>query len=151
MAGALALIACGNPPKPSTTPAPVRATTPAAPSVGAGSAVPPAPQLTTKDIGCPSPSCVYHAGANAYFTCTASGSGGCVHFGPACAPPDGCMYDPGDRTYKSCTKIVEGSCRAWGAACTPNACMIDPRDGYYRQCTQQRGGTCSAFAALCTP
>src|SRR5262245_55487483 len=81
-------------------------------------------------VGCPTPTCAFHAGAGAYFTCLAGGVGACFHFGAACAPQDQCMYDPGDRSYKQCTQPSEGTCPAWGAACAPaSKCMFNPADG----------------------
>ena len=154
---AVVLVACGG----SATPAPTGPTgakvTPAptggkvrasATAGGRGTSGP----IAIKDIGCPSPTCVFHAGAGAYYTCTSSGSGMCFHFGPPCTPPASCMYDPADRTYKQCAKPVEGSCQQWGAACAPaNKCMFDARDGYHRQCEDVSGGACKRFGALCAP
>lgn len=108
--------------------------------------------LVARDVGCPAPTCAFHAGGSGYFVCTSSGSGSCFHFGPPCTPPDACMYDPADRTHKQCTKPSEGKCEAWGAACAPaSKCMIDPKDGYHRRCDDASGGTCKKYGALCAP
>jgi hypothetical protein len=118
-------------------------------SAGKGSAAQP---VTLPDVGCLSPSCAFHAGAGAHFTCLAGGNGVCFHFGAACTPADGCMYDPGDRTYKTCAKPVEGTCMQWAAACAPkSACMFSPDDGLYHHCDDISGGTCKRYGALCAP
>lgn len=110
------------------------------------------PVGTAKDLGCPAPSCAFHAGAGAYFTCTSSGGGSCFHYGPACTPADACMFDPGDRTYKQCAKSSEGTCQQWGAACAPaTKCMFSPQDGYHHQCDEVSGGTCKRYGAFCAP
>jgi hypothetical protein len=69
---------------------------------GSGSAQPVGggPAGSAPDVGCLTPTCAYHAGANGYFTCLAGGAGTCFHFGAPCTPKDSCMYDAGDRTYK---------------------------------------------------
>ena len=104
------------------------------------------------DVGCPTPTCVFHAGAAAYFTCLAGGAGACFHFGGPCTPADSCMYDPAARTYKQCSKPVEGQCTQWGAACAPaSACMFDPADGLHHHCDQATGGACARYGALCAP
>lgn len=111
-----------------------------------------APLPAVADVGCLQPTCAFHAGAAAYFTCLAGGAGACFHFGGPCAPADGCMYDPADRTYKTCSKPVEGQCSQWGAACAPaSACMFDPADGLAHHCDQVTGGTCAHYGALCAP
>src|SRR5690606_13148677 len=50
---------------------------------GSGSATPDAtrPPGSAPDVGCLTPTCAYHAGANSYFTCLSSGAGTCFHFG----------------------------------------------------------------------
>ncbi len=117
---------------------------------GKGSAA--APVGDAPDIGCLTTSCVFHAGAAAYFTCLAGGAGACFHFGGPCTPADACMYDPGDRTYKQCGKPVEGACTQWGAACAPrSACMFDPADGLHHHCDEPGAGTCKRYGALCSP
>jgi hypothetical protein len=128
-------------------------------AVGNGSAAPhgrgSAAQLPVgdaPDIGCLTPSCAFHAGAAAYFTCLSGGAGACFHFGAPCTPADACMYDPGDRTYKQCAKPVEGACGQWGAACAPRAaCMFDPADGLHHHCDDGGTGTCKRYGALCAP
>jgi hypothetical protein len=110
-------------------------------------------------IGCPSPTCAFHAGASAYFTCLAGGAGTCFHFGAPCAPPDSCMYDPSDRVYKRCARTSEGTCTQWspaagaaGATCGPaTKCMFNPSDGLHHQCDEIAGGGCKRYGALCAP
>jgi hypothetical protein len=148
----LALVACGHP-------ADVKHATPGGGTIhavgqGSGSAAGSAatPPVAVADVGCPAPSCAYHAGAAAYFTCLAGGAGACFHFGAPCAPADGCMFDAADRTYKSCANPVEGQCRQWGAACAPaSGCMFDPADGLHHHCDRITGGTCAQYGALCAP
>ncbi len=122
---------------------------------GSGSAKPAVgPVGTVPDVGCLQPSCAYHAGANAYFTCLAGGAGACFHFGGPCTPKDSCMYDATDRTYKQCTRAVEGSCQQWGAACAPaNACMFSPTDRLHHTCDEVDAshGSCKRYGALCAP
>jgi hypothetical protein len=116
----------------------------AKPAVGSVGAVP--------DVGCLTPSCAYHAGANAYFACLAGGAGACFHFGGPCTPQDSCMFDAADRTYKQCTRAVEGTCQQWGSACAPaDACMFWPTDGLHHKCDEIAGGTCKRYGALCVP
>jgi len=111
----------------------------------------PAP-IVLKDIGCLQPTCAYHAGTNAYFTCLSGGAGTCFHFGAACTPAGSCMYDATSRGYKQCTKVVEGTCQAWAAACAPaTKCMFDPASGLHHTCDDLSGGTCKRFGALCAP
>ena len=102
------LVACGNPAKTGGPKGPTDtkkvgsgATTDA--GSGSGSAQQGSAAVVLRDVGCPSPSCVYHAGTAAYFTCTGSGSGNCTHFGPACTPANACMYEAASKTYKQCT------------------------------------------------
>jgi len=127
---------------------------------GSGSAIPvgvgsngghdPVPEA--RDVPCPAPTCAFHAGAAAYFTCLAGGAGACFHFGARCAPADSCMFDPGDRTYKECKNPVEGVCRTWAAACAPaSKCMFNPVDGLHHHCDNASGGTCKQWGALCAP
>ena len=151
-----ALIAgCGPPADPKRpAPPPVRSTkaiaqtTPVATGSAAGSNAP----VVLPAVGCPAPTCAFHAGAGGYFTCLAGGAGMCFHFGSPCAPQDGCMYDPGDRAYKQCTRSSEGACLAWGAACAPaTRCMFNPADGLSHQCDEVAGGGCKRYGALCTP
>ena len=151
------LVACGNPAKTGGPKGPTDtkkvgsgATTDA--GSGSGSVQQGSAAVVLRDVGCPSPSCVYHAGTAAYFTCTGSGSGNCTHFGPACTPANACMYEAASKTYKQCTKPVEGTCKAWGAACTPaSTCMFDARDGYHHECSDVANGQCRKFGAFCTP
>jgi hypothetical protein len=115
---------------------------------GKGGAVDPAP----RDLACLVPTCVYHAGANAYFACLAGGAGTCFHFGPTCTPTGACMYDAASRSYKQCTKASEGACGAWGAACVPaTKCMFNPADGLHHTCDDVGDGTCKRYGALCAP
>lgn len=147
----LALVACGHPAVQHATP-PGGTTHAVAQGSGSttGSAAP--TPVTVTDVGCLAPSCAYHAGAAAYFTCLAGGAGACFHFGAPCAPADGCMFDAKDRTYKQCGKPVEGQCQQWGAACAPaSACMFDPASGLHHHCDQITGGTCAHYGALCAP
>jgi hypothetical protein len=103
-------------------------------------------------VGCPSPTCVFHAGASGYFTCLSSGAGACFHFSSSCVPLDSCMYDPLDRLYKHCAKPSEGLCLQWGVACTPaTRCMFKPSDGLHHQCDEVAGGGCQRYGALCAP
>lgn len=121
---------------------------------GGGSAAPdtPRPAGSVPDVGCLTPTCAYHAGANSYFTCLASGAGTCFHFGGPCTPKDTCMYDAADRTYKQCTRAVEGACEQWGSPCAPaSACMFSPSDGLHRTCDEVAGGGCKKYGALCAP
>jgi hypothetical protein len=107
------------------------------------------------EVGCPNPTCAFHAGAGSYFTCLSGGAGICFHFGGPCAPSDGCMFDPQTRAYRSCAKPVEGSCAQWSTTtttCAPaNACMFDPDDGMHHHCEQISGGSCAKYGALCAP
>jgi hypothetical protein len=105
------------------------------------------------EVGCPSPTCAYHAATAAYFTCLSGGAGTCFHFGGPCAPADGCMFDPQQRSYRTCAKPVEGACAEWSAsACAPaSRCMFDPDDGLHHHCDDVAGGTCRTFGALCAP
>ena len=121
---------------------------------GSGSAKPSGsgPMGSVPDVGCLTPSCAYHAGGNAYFTCLSGGAGACFHFGSPCTPKDSCMYDVKDRTYKQCARAVEGTCQQWGAACAPqSACMFSAQDGLHHKCDQLAGGTCARYGALCAP
>jgi hypothetical protein len=103
-------------------------------------------------VGCPTPTCAFHAGVGGYFTCLAGGAGACFHFGAPCAPQDQCMYDPSDRSYKQCTRPSEGTCLAWGATCAPaTKCMFNPADGLSHQCDEVSGGGCKRYGALCAP
>lgn len=150
------IIACGNPAKTGGSTGPIdkkQVGSGATTGSGSGSAQQGSNAVVVlRDVGCPNPSCVYHAGVAAYFTCTSSGSGNCTHFGPACTPQNACMYEAASRTYKQCTKPVEGSCKAWGAACTPaSTCMFDARDGYHHECSEFANGQCKKFGAFCTP
>ena len=107
---------------------------------------------TVPDIGCLVPTCVFHAGAGAYFTCLAGGAGTCFHFGASCAPADQCMYDPADRRYKQCGRASEGVCLAWGQACAPaRKCMFSASDGLHHQCEEVADGSCKRYGALCAP
>jgi hypothetical protein len=148
----IALVACGHPDVKHATP-PGGATTHTT-TAGSGSArgsAAPTP-VAVADIGCLTPSCAFHPGAAAYFTCLAGGAGACFHFGGPCTPADSCMYDPAAKTYKSCARPVEGQCQQWGAACAPaNGCMFDPQDGLHHHCDQVTGGTCARYGALCAP
>ena len=117
-----------------------------------GSAAPAAPSVVLKDIGCLTPTCVYHAGVNRYLACQSGGSGTCFHFGAACTPDGACMYDASSRGYKQCTKVAEGTCSAWGAACAPaSKCMFNPADNLHHKCEDVGGGTCKRYGALCAP
>jgi hypothetical protein len=119
---------------------------------GGGGAKRGQPEPTPRDIGCLVPTCVYHAGANAYFACQSGGAGTCFHFGAACTPAGACMYDAASRSYKQCTKVIEGACNAWGAACAPaSKCMFNPADSLHHTCEDIVGGTCKRYGALCTP
>lgn len=119
---------------------------------GAGSAKPVGPVASVPEVGCLAPSCVFHAGGAAYFTCLAGGAGACFHFGGPCTPPDSCMYDPSSHDYKQCARPVEGTCAQWGGACAPKtACMFDPASGLHHHCDQIAGGTCKQYGALCSP
>jgi hypothetical protein len=103
-------------------------------------------------IGCPQPTCAFHAGGGAYFTCLAGGAGACFHFGAPCTPSDTCMYDPADRSYKECARASEGTCQQWGAACAPaSKCMFNATDGLHHQCDDVSGGACKRYGALCAP
>ncbi|HEX4452655.1 MAG TPA: hypothetical protein VH143_17380 [Kofleriaceae bacterium] len=105
------------------------------------------------EVGCPNPTCAFHAGAGSYFTCLSGGAGICFHFGAPCAPADGCMFDPQTGSYHTCAKAVEGACAQWtGNACMPaNACLFDAADGLHHHCDQVTGGACAKYGALCAP
>ena len=118
---------------------------------GGGTAKGGQPEPTPKEIACLVPTCVYHAGANAYFACQSGGAGTCFHFGPPCTPAGACMYDASSRSYKQCTKVLEGACSAWGTACAPaSKCMFNPADSLHHTCEDLSGGTCKRYGALCT-
>jgi hypothetical protein len=148
------LVGCGNPPvpqRPTGAGSGPGQTGTVATTGGTKPATPGAP-TTVRDIGCLKPSCVFHAGAAAYFTCQSGGAGTCFHFGSTCTPDSACMYDAAAKSYKLCTKPVEGACTAWGAACAPaSKCMFDARDGMHHTCDSVDGGTCKKFGALCAP
>lgn len=149
----IALVACGHPDVRHTTPVggPTHPTARGS-AAGSGSGAP--ATVAVADVGCLQPSCAFHAGAAAYFTCLAGGAGACFHFGGPCTPPDACMYDPAARAYKACARPVEGRCQQWGAACAPaGGCMFDPKDGLHHHCDQvdPAHGTCAAYGALCAP
>lgn len=149
----IALVACGHPDVKHATPpgGPNGASHPTAGS-GAGHGSAALAPIAVTDVGCLTPTCAYHAGAAAYFTCLAGGAGACFHFGGPCTPKDSCMYDPSDRTYKTCARPVEGQCQQWGGACAPaTGCMFDPQDGLHHHCEQVTGGTCARYGALCAP
>jgi hypothetical protein len=148
---ALVLAACGTPPAPKQ---PSNATPGAVATNPPGGIKPPPASgpSTVRDIGCLKPTCVFHAGVAAYFTCQAGGAGTCFHFGASCTPENACMYDPTSASYKLCTKPNEGACAAWGGACAPaSKCMFDKSDGLHRTCDSLDGGTCKKFGALCAP
>ena len=162
------LVACGGSPAAPhpTAPAPTPTAQPTSPPpryrggnpprgaapANNGASDPALASISVPAIGCLAPTCAFHAGAGAYFTCLAGGAGTCFHFGAACAPADACMYDPGDRQYKTCAKPSEGVCTQWGAACAPvSKCMFDPADGLHHQCDDVAGGACKRFGALCAP
>ncbi len=108
--------------------------------------------VAIKDIGCLAPSCAFHAGAGAYFTCQSSGAGTCFHFGAPCTPANACMYDPAAKSYKVCQKPIEGTCQTWGAACAPaSKCMYDATALAHRTCDAIDGGACQRYGALCAP
>lgn len=120
----------------------------------AGSTKPPGtgPLGPAPDVGCLTPTCAYHAGANGYFTCLSGGAGACFHFGGPCTPGDSCMFDAADRTYKQCARVLEGVCQQWGAACAPSSrCMFSPADNLHHACDEIAGGTCKRYGALCAP
>jgi hypothetical protein len=145
------LVACGHPAEP-VRPTVVTASPTKVTPVAKPGAVTPPPAVVLKDVGCPAPTCVYHPGGAAYFTCLAGGAGMCFHFGGPCAPADNCMYDAADRTYKQCAKPVEGTCAQFGAACAPaTKCMFDPADGLHHRCDAASGGKCGNYGALCAP
>jgi hypothetical protein len=152
---AVLVAGCGRPagPKHASLPSSgptktVGSTGPAPTGNGAGGSV----AVVLPAVGCPSPTCVFHAGASGYFTCLSSGAGACFHFSSSCAPLDSCMYDPLDRLYKHCAKASEGLCLQWGVACTPaTRCMFKPSDGLHHQCEEVAGGGCQRYGALCAP
>ena len=89
---AVILVACGHPSAETKHPvtagtgsnAPALKVTPPPPmNPGAGGAI---AAVVIKDLGCPAPTCVYHAGGAAYFNCLAGGAGMCFHFGPTVGP-----------------------------------------------------------------
>jgi hypothetical protein len=144
-------VACGShPPEPLHNAANGSASAHSAPTAGSGSS---AAVAIVPEVGCPNPTCVFHAGAAAYFTCLSGGAGICFHFGGPCAPADGCMFDPQQRTYRSCAKVVEGTCAQWNAnTCAPaSACMFDPDDGLHHHCDNIADGTCRKYGVLCAP
>lgn len=159
---AAVILGCGTPPDPKQ-PTGAGSPTVGGGTGGTGGAKPPgpgkggggkpgAPDPTPKDIACLVPTCVYHAGAGAYFACQSSGAGTCFHFGPPCTPSGACMYDAASRGYKQCTKVAEGTCAAWGAACAPaSKCMFNPADNLHHTCEDVSGGGCKRYGALCAP
>jgi hypothetical protein len=144
--------ACGG-----HTPEPVRNTGNVTAHAGSGSVVATGPAAGSAaivpEVGCPNPTCAYHPGAAAYFTCLSGGAGACFHFGGPCAPSDGCMFDPQQHAYRPCAKPVEGTCTAWNAgSCAPaSGCMFDPDDGLHHHCDQLGNGACAKYGALCAP
>lgn len=156
LALAVVITACSHPTAPAN-PAPGKPAVVA----DAGAAKQPAPPpkqppppgfVPAPDIGCPTTSCVYHAGVGQYFTCMAGGAGVCFHFGAACTPSDKCMYDAADRTYKTCKTPGEGTCAAYGAACAPTSkCMLEPATGLHKTCDHPVDGKCASYGALCSP
>jgi hypothetical protein len=148
-------VGCGRPADPThPTAKPVVSTKIAAPTgpLPSGTRSGPAAPAVVPVVGCPTPTCAFHAGAGAYFVCLAGGAGACFHFGPACAPTDSCMYDPGDRTYKQCARSSEGTCQQWASACAPTSqCMFDAADGLHHACDEIAAGTCKRYGALCAP
>jgi hypothetical protein len=150
---AVLLAACSHPPEPKAANRPPgKGSGAPVPIAGGGSNVGQDPVAEPHDVPCSAPTCAFHAGAAAYFTCLAGGAGACFHFGARCAPSDGCMFDPGDRKYKHCNDAVEGVCRTWAAACEPaSKCMFNPADGLHHHCDDASGGTCTRWGALCAP
>lgn len=141
--------ACGSPAGPQH-PAPPVASKPAAQPPGRAPG--PTVAAVVPTIGCPAPTCSFHAGAGGYFTCLSGGAGMCFHFGSPCTPADACMFDPGDRSYKQCSVASEGVCQQWGAACAPaTACVFNPADGLHHQCDEVADGGCKRYGALCAP
>lgn len=152
------VVGCGHPADPRYAgPSPARptkitGTTKPSPSGNGAGGNAAAPVVVVPDIGCLVPTCVFHAGAGAYFTCLAGGAGTCFHFGASCAPPDLCMYDPADRAYKQCARASEGVCMKWGAACVPpGKCMFTPSDGLHHRCDEVADAGCKRYGALCAP
>jgi len=149
------VVGCGHPADPK------HAGPPSAGAKKIGSSIPPAPisnvaggnaAVVLPAVGCPSPTCAFHAGASGYFTCLSGGAGACFHFGAPCAPVDACMYDPTDRSYKHCARPSEGVCQQWGVACAPaTKCMFNSADGLHHQCDEIAGGGCKRYGALCAP
>jgi hypothetical protein len=149
-----ALVAgCGRPADPEfPAPRPASSSKTLAPPAQTASPSAAATPVVVPAIGCPSPTCAFHAGVSGYFTCLASGAGACFHFGPSCAPSDACMYDPADRSYKQCARASEGQCQQWGAGCAPaTRCMFNPSDGLHHRCEDVAGGACKRYGALCAP
>jgi hypothetical protein len=148
------VVGCGRPADPKSPvrppPASTRSSLPITPVAGPRPAATPA--VVVPAIGCPAPTCAFHAGVSGYFTCLASGAGMCFHFGPSCAPTDSCMYDPADRSYKQCARSIEGTCQQWGTACAPaTRCMFNPSSGLHHRCDEVAGGGCRRYGALCAP
>lgn len=146
------VVGCGPPADPKHPSPPPRNPSTAAVKPLQNNAPGPSASAQLPVVGCPTPTCAFHAGAGAYFTCLSGSAGACFHFGPACAPSDLCMYDPGDRTYKKCAQASEGACTQWGAPCAPaSKCMFNPSDGLNHQCDEITGGGCKRYGALCAP
>ena len=146
----IALTACG--PKPTDVKTGGSGAKPAGGGSGSASNTGAGPVGNVPDVGCLTPSCAYHAGGNAYFTCLSGGAGVCFHFGSPCTPKDSCMYDAKERTYKQCARAVEGTCQQWGAACAPqSACMFSAQDGLHHKCDEIAGGGCKRYGTLCAP
>jgi hypothetical protein len=144
----LVAAACGGhtPEAKPVTPRPVAA------GSGSGSSTPAVVSAPLPDVGCLTPSCVFHPATASYFTCLSGGAGACFHFGGPCEPTGGCMYDPNDHVYKLCTRPIEGTCQQWGAACGPKSeCMFDPADALHHHCDELASGVCKKYGALCAP
>ena len=112
----------------------------------------PANALASTGIACTVQPCIYHAGADAYFSCTNSGNGTCFHYGRACEPTHGCMYDASHTRYRSCARAANGKCLQFGAPCEPpGACMYNPADQRHYVCKEEADGSCRRYGALCDP
>ncbi len=108
--------------------------------------------LPEAGIDCAPTGCIYHGGADAYYTCLAAGAGTCFHYGPTCEPASHCMYSAAAGGYHQCSKVVEGQCVTAGAPCEPPGnCYYDPADGRHHRCKRADGGRCLELGGLCDP
>ncbi len=102
---------------------------------------------------CPEPSCVYHAGTDAYFVCLNGAAGRCFHYGRPCTPGDSCMFDADSGRYRQCRSAQNGRCLAFADTCRPPGfCVFNPADGLHHTCEEAAAdGRCRVFGEICGP